>query len=234
MPNEYTYFVANLIIGTIFAIVYWQSPKLRREMVVIGLGLGVLSVLLSQTFIRDYWTPQFLFGPNLRIEEFLYGFFLGGVAAVIYSAIEEDKHHQRRHKTVPLLPFLITVSLAITILLASVWYADLSSIHVALLILLLTSVVVIGKRNDLVFVAFVSGILTVAISLFGFILLLLIYPQLVDVWWNQAALSGYRLAGVPVEELFWAFFLGFCAGPVYELRHGLVYKNKTRKRAKSE
>lgn len=202
-------------------------------MVVIGFGLGVLSLILSQTFIRDYWTPQFFFGPSFRIEEFLYGFFLGGVAAVIYSALEEDKHHQHRRQSVPLRTFLLTVAIAIAVLLVSVWYGDLSSIHVAILILLLTSVVIIGKRSDLVVVAFVSGLLTAAVSLFGFIILLFIYPGLVDQWWNQTALSGYRVIDVPVEELYWAFFLGFCAGPIYELRHGLVHRKLPSKKSKN-
>lgn len=54
-----------------------------------------------------------------------------------------------------------------------------------------------------------------------FFLMILSHPNFVELYWNVSAISGFRIVGVPVEELMFAFSLGAMWSGFYEHRHWL-------------
>lgn len=42
------------------------------------------------------------------------------------------------------------------------------------------------------------------------------HPDLVSLYWNNNAISGWTIVGVPVEELLFAVTFGFMWGGLYE------------------
>ena len=64
-----------------------------------------------------------------------------------------------------------------------------------------------------------------------FLTLVVVYPQYVRLVWNLPAFSGVLVLGIPVEELAFAFSLGFLWSSVYE---HLKWQKLTREARRSE
>jgi hypothetical protein len=58
---RFAYLVGDFLLAVPFLFIYLRKPKLRREMVVCGTVIGLLALMTSNIFIRDYWQPEFFF-----------------------------------------------------------------------------------------------------------------------------------------------------------------------------
>jgi len=218
MDYAYAYLVGNLILFAPWLLLYMLLGKVRREMIVVGLLLGFLSLLTSAVFASEYWTPEFLLGRWLPIEDFLYGFLIGGIGSGGLHVIARVRGHHKitRHRLVHTLVELVCI--------VAVFFALLSiqvpAIYAAIGLLLVTALAIYFKRHDLIVYSFFCGVLLCFVTLLGFVVLLLFYPDLIDRWWNLEALSGIRIASVPGEEVLWSFCLGLVVGPLYEYASG--------------
>ncbi len=71
-------------------------------------------------------------------------------------------------------------------------------------------------RRDLWLKMIVSGGLFLAVYFVVFVFFNLAFPGYVVAVWNLKAISGVRLAGVPLEELMFAFTFGLYWSSLYE------------------
>jgi len=66
----------------------------------------------------------------------------------------------------------------------------------------------------------VSGITFASLSAFGFVIYTILFPTVVEAWWNTGELLVIPFVKYPAEEIMWAFAFGFAAGPMYEFLAG--------------
>ncbi len=183
-------------------------------------------------YFRDYWHPQTLFPliylfhyPAPILEDLLFGFFIGGIASVIYEELWGKRISSRRdrlHHWVSFIPSLLGI--ALLVLVFSIKYLDLNAVYANILVFAVCSLVMLAYRQDLWFDSLMSGILVGAVMFFAYVIFLKVYPGVIQRWWLLSNLSGLTLIGVPFEEFLWAFGMGMMAGPLYEFMAGLKFK----------
>jgi len=64
-----------------------------------SLLFGLLCPISELWYLQDYLTPQIFFGFAVGAEDFLFGFFSGGIASVLYEEIL-GKHLKRKFSEV--------------------------------------------------------------------------------------------------------------------------------------
>jgi len=184
-------------------------------MLVMSLLIGLLSVATSYYWWTiDWWRPPTLFGTKVGIEDFILGFVTGGVMATIYEVLfkrtfykRKSHHHINDGLTILFLLGMVTswvfYSLQLTSFLASTFAMTLAVIVILLV------------RRDLLWDSFLSGILTVIVSMLFYVSILVLSPEWIEVTY-QSALSGIKLFLIPIEEYIFWFLAGMVFGPFYE------------------
>lgn len=221
---QYAWLIWNLILLTIWAIVYFslQTKESKKEMLVVSLWTSLLG-LTEPLFVPEYWSPPSLFDLALKtgfdIESLLFAFGVGGLVAVIYETIFRVEHEQigarERHK--PRHRYHLLALLSAPIIFILLWmFTNLNPIYS-------TSIALIGGglatwycRHDLKKKMFVSAFIFLGFYFLYFLTLTIVYPGYVESVWNLAAISGVLILGIPLEELMFAFALGFLWSSVYE------------------
>lgn len=223
----------------VWAVVYGsvQSPESKREMLVVSLWTSLLG-FTELLFVPAYWNPPSLFDLaqriHLDIESVLFSFGVGGLTVVIYEWIFPVRHqtasarerHMHRHR------FHIFALLTAPLLFVALVGADrLNPIYSAILALSGGGIATCYCRPDLVTKMAGSALLFLGFYFAYFLTLVAIYPDYVRLVWNLPAISGVLVFGIPVEELAFAFSLGFLWSSVYE---HLKWQKLTREVRRSE
>jgi len=205
------------LIGLIFFLIIWiglylYRKPLRKEMLIMSLLCAPLGPLSEIFYFRDYWHPEYLikiFGFGL--EDLLFAFFIGGIAAIIYEEffIKKIKKPKRNNsKSIAILFFIGLISLLIFNIILK-----FNSIYVSSFIFLGLGIIIIFKRKDLLKNAIWSGILIAGVMLLFYFIYNLIFPEIIQDWWKLG-----------IEELLWGFCWGFLSGPIYEYWRGIKQK----------
>ena len=180
--------------------------------------VGILSLVTSYFWWTiDWWRPPTFIGTKVGIEDFILGFAVGGIMAVVYEIIFKKGLYRKvasRKIKGPVILFILLCSTAMFIwgMGISTFFASISALSIAVFIMLFL-------RRDLFFDSVLSGALTAAGSLPFYYFIMLISPTWIDHTYLQT-LSGVRFTGIPVEELIFWFFGGLLFGPLYEYWQG--------------
>ena len=215
---RYAYFVGTLLFGAVWLIFFLLRKDTRREMLAVSLAVGFLAVPWAPWFFRDYWYPTYAWFFGL--EDFLYGFFAGGIVGVAYEVLFHHRlgtHIRPRRRWVALLAGLVALSAVFFI---ALWHAQVNSIYAAFAAFAVFIAGLLWLRADLAVNALVSGLLFMIITFFFYLSFLSLFPNIVEAWWNLAHISGMRVVEIPIEELIWAFGMGMAGGPLYEFLVG--------------
>jgi len=222
---QYAWLVWSLLLLLLWSIVYYslKSRESRREMLVVSLWTSLLG-LTEPLFVPEYWNPPSLFDLARRtgfdIESLIFTFGVGGLAVIIYEWINRKSRHKRmsvierhnsRHKYH--LPALLSAPVIFFTLLA---FANINPIYSGVIAMLAGGIFTWYCRPDLKNKMFISAILFTAIYFVYFLTLNLAFPDYVQQVWNFSTISGILILGVPLEELMFAFSLGFLWSSVYE------------------
>ncbi|OHA21798.1 MAG: hypothetical protein A2849_02600 [Candidatus Taylorbacteria bacterium RIFCSPHIGHO2_01_FULL_51_15] len=220
-PVQYAYLALGLLYLIFWLILFLSRRDLRREMLISSLLAGFLAIILEPFFLKDYWTPELINGWSVGIEDFLYGFAIGGIANVLYEEFFKKRFIRKRSERYHwrFLLILYIVSFSVLLLGREFWglntmYATLGALGAAFLSIMLF-------RPDLARDAIWSGILFTMITALVYIPVILSFPDFITSFWHLKNLSGILLGGIPLEEFLWAFMFGLVAGPFYEAWAGL-------------
>jgi hypothetical protein len=222
---QYAYLFGNLFIAFPFWLLFFLYRRdLQKEMLLVSLIGGIAGPISQFWYLQDYWKPETFTGTVVGVEDFLFGFFIAGISAVIYEELF-GKHFARRvnrrhHWSMFLIPILgvFTFSFNIPFLLG------VNSIYASAIAFLVIAGIFLVYRRDLIADMVMSGLLVGGIMFVAYLIYLSMYPEAIHRWWALENISGILISGIPIEELLWAFGWGTVGGPVYEFFMGLRFK----------
>lgn len=215
MDYTYAYLLFAMLFGLVWLAFWFYRKDLRVEMLTMSVLFGVLSVIVSTLWHNlDWWLPSSILGTRVGLEDFILGFFNGGVVGVIYEVatgrhLRSRAKHKDLHVALIVLASLIVVALAITTF-------NLTTFMAYNVVLFAVAALIVWRRHDLLMNALVSGALMVVLALPIYWIVELAYPGWLDVIYVLDLLSGVKFIGIPVEDLVFFFFLGMAGGPAYE------------------
>ncbi|KKQ36220.1 MAG: hypothetical protein US52_C0005G0010 [candidate division WS6 bacterium GW2011_GWA2_37_6] len=229
--HSYAYLILVLMLGVPWTVFFILRRDLRKEMLWGSCFVSIFG-LTELIFYGEYWKPEFLiqFGNyKIGIEDILLCFFYGGISFVLYQVFFAKRH---THKSKVLkrknfsMPILAVISgLIVYPFLYALGFSNI--IYISSIGLCVIGVITIAFRRDLLRGVFLNALLT---SLMIFVIMIiwsLIFPGIINEWWELDKLSGIQPLGIPIEELLWYFSLGLAFGGFYELINELRYKNPT-------
>lgn len=221
---QYAWFFWSILLLVIWALVYFslKSKESKKEMVMVSLWTSLLR-LTEPLFVPEYWNPPSLFDlakkTGFDIESLVFAFGIGGLAVVIYERIFRVRHkkiptaekHHPRHK----YHILALLSAPIIFVLILV-FTNFNPIYSTFIALTGGGFFTWYCRPDLKKKMFASAFIFTILYFAYFLTLIIFYPGYVETVWNLSAISGVLVLGIPLEELMFAFGLGFLWSSVYE------------------
>lgn len=214
--GHYFYLWGVLLIVPIWLYIFISRRRSRQEMVYMGLLFGLAAAVIARVYaLSDYWNPPYLFGSAFNVEDFLYGFFYGGIATELYEAIISREDSDRKSaKHYWLLALLFLVTLLSFIVLVDIFHFNSILAHIVPPIV--AGVCTAMLRQDLIGKAVLSGFALVIFTTAWYSVLLWIFPHAIEQSWRLENLSGVLLLDIPLEEYIFAFSLGFGGSFFYE------------------
>lgn len=201
-------------------------------MVYMSLIFAVVASILELFFLPDYWQPTTintfaftLYGIHYElalIEDLIWGFLFGGIAAVIYEeifGIYLKASHKRIRPSIRMMVALLIIG--IVFLITPVLFFNIPVVYAAALSCLAASFFCVFFRRDLLKDALISGFVMGGIYFFVLLIFSIIFSGIFDTWWYPDSLSGISVLNIPIEELLIAFAMGAVVGPFYEFFFGL-------------
>ncbi len=180
--------------------------------------LGITELLYAGT----YWNPVYAFSLSelpLGAEDFLLcALFYGGVGSVVYQFVSNQKYvchpFVRTRSLIPVCIIPFVVGLATYLLLSRA--TEINIIYTSTCGLFATGLTLAVLRPAYTKVIFANGLLFGVLAVTILALVNALFPGFIEHTWNMQALSGRRLFGVPIEELYFHVAAGACFAVVYE------------------
>ncbi len=222
---NYTYFAGVIIFFCFWLIIFLKKRINRREMLLAGAMFGIAAVIISMKYaLEDYWHPAYLL-PGIPIEDFLYGFFFGGICTQVYFFFFKvrEKSTKNHHPLFALLSVLISVLAFVFI----TGILKLNSIVAHIAPPFFIGLYIDYKNYKNLKIQFWSGIFAGVITALVFKILLLLNPNFIEQVYYLNNITGILIAGIPLEEYLFAFSLGFGVSLFYEYATGreIVFKS---------
>lgn len=216
---QFTYITAVFIVAIVWLLLFLNKPY-RKEMLVMSFVFAPYAIL-DLIFIRDYWNPLTFLGGKFGIETFLFAFFIGGIASVIYEEFRRAKLVRSIREPGWIL-FGFGSILLVTFL--GVIYSGLNSIYALFAVYIFGALFIANERSDLISDMLGSALTFGLLSFFLYLVWIALFPGVIQSWWKLENISGILVFGVPLEEILFAFGFGMVAGPLYELWQGYRLK----------
>lgn len=169
-------------------------------------------------FVPDYWLPDAILNPKLSIEDFIFSFAVGGLAAVGYELFmgKHLKHYRLRHSLGGEVSHTLVLGIGLVTIFTTYYLFKINFMYAVYLGIVVNLILVMIARHDLIHKAIFSGIIFGIFYMVFFISFTSIFaPDFINLW-NLKSLSGIILLGIPLEEIIWAGGIGALVGPLYE------------------
>lgn len=217
---QYTYLIGVMIVLTLWLILFLYRKDTRKEMLIISLFFGVASSLVEMIHVLDWWRPLTITNTTVGIEDFLFGFGIGGIASVIYEHIFNKRVKIKKVKEIKEqkrnINFLFLLALLFILFFGGFFIFNLNSFEAMLVSFIIPILIIYIKRKDLIKDSLVSGILVLMASIIGYHILNLITPGFFDEFWLFQNIGRVIVLGIPLEEHIFYFLAGALLGPLYE------------------
>lgn len=215
--DRYTFLFGSLLTLCIYAAIYLYRPDLRDRMRRYGLYIGIWSVVTSYfIWTQDWWRPMTVTGTRTGVEDFIFGFAIGGILIAGYEAVMGRRLHPDPGldggwvRTRQLMALVVGVFGAVYVSGQPSWIAwGLAA--------LTATIFELYHRPDLVPASLGTGALALVVAVVVYQAALLFNPDLVAQTYLLEHLSGYLVLGIPVEEYLWFLTTGLLMGPYYAL-----------------
>lgn len=223
---EYAYLVATVPLLLVWTAFFLLRKDVRKEMLVMSFGIGVLSVVTAHYWWTvDWWHPPTITGTRVGVEDFLAGFGSGGIMAVAYEVLFRKRHYRMRRLCFH-CPGPLTLLLLLAFLMSwLVWGSGVTSFWGSTIAMSSVAALLFYFRRDLFINGILSGLLMAIIALPSYFLIMTVAPSWIGSVYDFNFLSGKLLLGIPVEEFVFWFLAGMVFGPFYEYWQGERLRN---------
>jgi hypothetical protein len=217
--REYSYLLYGLTFLVPWIAVFVRRRDLRVELVVSSLATAPLGPIFERWYHMDYWKPDLLGPFAIGVEDFLFGFGVGGLGAVAYEVLANRVRIPGHGRPNPLFFFAVFLFglTAHALLVPAV-----NSIYVSMAVFLIATGLMLIRRPDLVACAAVSGGAVAAFMILNYQIVLVFHPTLFQDFWFLSKISGLFILHVPIEEPLWGFFWGTFIGCAWKYGFGDV------------
>lgn len=237
--QQYAYLIGTLVLAVIFISIYLWRKDLRKVMLYSGLAYVVLLTIgyvllfyLSVThnsprsITPGYWAPPTLFDLGRKtsgyaVEDLLFIFFNGGIAAALYEIIFSIKVSKRRDNKLRKSYAIWFVLLAGLLVFK---FTSLNAIYVLIAMQFAGAMGVFLQRRDLLLHSLAGGLLFLIFYSSMFLVFNLLFPNFIDNYYQLQRTSGAWFLGVPIEEYLYALSFGMLWAPLYEYEHKIKDK----------
>ena len=229
----HAYLLGTVGLAVVFGLLCLIRRDLRRVMVYSGLLYLVYGFVLflfikllahypARTITPGYWGPPSLFGLNSKtggygIEDAVFSFFAGAIAAGLYELIFDFKVSKRTNKKLKKGHALLFALVAGSLLFAS---TPFNAIYFFIFVQFFGAAAIVWQRRDLILHAFAGGILFMFLYGVLFLIFKHLFPAFIDSYYHLEKTSHVWALGIPIEEYLYALSLGMMWAPIYE------YENK--------
>lgn len=213
------YLWSVLLLLPLWLLVFYLRKDLRRKLWHTGRAYGLASVIMGQLFTFDYWNPTYIFGRYFPLEDFLYGLINASLITVLYQFIFKIKYDTKSLASTRRFT-LIFASISFVTLYFLIDRCNLNSIYGQICLLLTIGGYTLFRRPDLLKPILINSLFTVVLVFVWLSAIFWIYPSGVTDNWETTILFNIYILGVPIEELFFAFSLGFGGSFFYEVSNG--------------
>lgn len=221
----YAYAVITLAFIVIWTALLVLLPRSRPAIFWTSLIFAPAGPVGEYWLIPDYWHPIYLIDIavgswHFGFEDYLITFAVAGISAGIFESLALRRGFAELPRTSfgTLLRMFGWGVVGFFLMLLLVSGVGLNSIHAILLIVMIASLLMFfGRWKILSLIVPISVIFGLFVWLFYVVFFLPIFPGVIQALWNLENTWGIMLAGVPMEELLWAFTAALFAGPVFRV-----------------
>lgn len=220
LPYRYTYLFGSLVFFIPWLILFIHRPDLRKQIISMSLITAIVGILAEYfLWTKDWWHPQTITDTIIGPEDFLLGLSNGGIAAVLYEELFRKRLYTRvRH---PQRIYLIYILLFVSLISMFLYFGlKTSSFVITTAGILLTALILLILRRDLLISSCINGFLMVLIVIPVFLVCELVSPGVIRQMWLFSHLTGIVISGAPLEDLVFYFLVGMVSGPLYEYWYG--------------
>ncbi len=231
VPTEWVYLIACLPFILVWAFLFFRRKDLRGEMLFTGILIGLMSVATAYYWWTiDWWHPATITGTRVGVEDFVIGFFTGGIMAAAYEVLFRKRLYKAKAKAHHLggLTLLLLLGCLTSWLF---WGVGISSFYASSIAMIIVATILFWDRRDLIIDGLLSGALMAFVSLSFYITIILISPDWIQQTYHWDGLSGILIRGVPIEEFIFWFLAGVLFGPFYEYAKSEGLRRLTRRMA---
>jgi len=172
--------------------------------------LGISEIL----FIPEYWAPQFQTIPILKdlfLETILFTFFLGGVVAIFYQILfNEKKFNLRINPLFTLIAPLLFLSYFFNPFGLNIMVYVYLSMYIGSLIVMLFAGKIFSTK------LFYSALINTFFYALVYFTLWYMFPELPS-GYDFSKLSGLLIGGIPLEEFLWISSFSLYLTPLYDI-----------------
>ena len=217
--RAYAYLLYGLTFLVPWIAVWIRRRDLRVELLVSSLATAPLGPIFERWYHLDYWKPSVVGPFAVGLEDFLFGFGVGGLGAVAYEVLAGRARVPRHGWQNPL--FFLAIFL-FGLAAHAIAAPSLNSIYVSMAVFLVATGIMVIRRPDLAACAAISGAAVAAFMILNYQVVLVFHPTLFEDFWFLSSLSGKFILRVPIEEPLWGFFWGAFIGCAWKYGFGEV------------
>ncbi len=208
---HYAYLTGAILIFPVWLILFFVRKAERRSIVFVGLYIMLLAIPLEFIwFLKDYWNPlKYIPITTFLYQESIFAFLIGGIASVIYIIPKNPNDNTK------FINFILPIAILVFSMLFFTNILKINSIYSCDIGFGITALMILYVKPEFIIKSLVSGFLMMVISILGYEILLIIYPNLINDWWLLKNISGIFFLGIPIEEIIWFSLIGLSFRPIY-------------------
>jgi len=226
------------ILAVIWLALLIYRRDLTKEILFVSL-LFMIFGLMNPFYVPEYWDPVSIYkiAGIFDIESFLFLFFTGGIASVIYEVVFGITHKKTKFKDsfrnkcrkrcnitiIGLFILFSVVSLAFIRI-----FTEVSALRISFILMVIAIIYILSSRPDLARESFIASVIFTTIYALSLIYVDSVYG-FVQNEYNFAGSFGVFLFGLPIDEYIYAMFFAMIASVVYEQLRNIKLKRKNYK-----
>src|ERR1700722_15906251 len=218
LPFRFAYITLCVPFVIVWLILFFIRKDTRKEQLSLSYAGAILGPLSEIIYFRDYWLPASIFPLHIgrfpfMIEDVIFGFAIGGIAAVIYEVVFRERlskfsvHPKRVIKSFSIvIIFIFTLFFLLAL--------GINSIYASSIAFVVAAIPMIYVRHDLFLNAIGSGLCVMLIMLISYFLLFNVFVANSEELFKQGWLIygtslDIRFVRIPLTEMIWGFTWGF-------------------------